>query len=252
MHEFNLVNEYMFSRLGVNPTNICENVVIVETDRRLCREMSYGFIHMIWIVEFYSGLRIASIPLNVSDYIKSYLQENITNSDITANSFVLPLKKLADEEAKRLFNKESCRCFTDLVFACNSRTIALNNSNVKTYRLTDRTIECAADIGFPDHCLPDGIIYGVIEDNKIVSLAHAHKTGKYENIVADIGVETSKRYRKRGYAKECVHSVAKHIINNNGESVYKCSPENIASIKTALTVGYEPYGKSLIFSVVPE
>ena len=107
-------------------------------------------------------------------------------------------------------------------------------------------------MNFPDHCIPDGVIYSVIKDNKIVSLAHAHKTGEYQDIVADIGVDTSKNYRRKGYAWECVNSVARHYINNGGESIYTCSPDNIASIHTAISAGYINIGKSLAFTVIPD
>lgn len=251
MVEFNLVNEYVLSRLGAKNKVVDNRFTIVETERRSKCEMSYGFIHMIWIIQFNDGSVIASIPLNVSEEIKSFLLENNNKIDIMNESFILTMKKLTDREANKLYSKDSCRCFSDVVFACNSRSMAKVNTSVTTVRLTDKNIECCNDIGFPDHCLPDGIIYGVIESNKIVSLAHAHKTGEYQDIVADIGVETSIDYRHRGFARECVNSVARHVINNGGESIYKCSPDNVASIHTALSSGYKPYGKSLIFSVVP-
>jgi len=107
-------------------------------------------------------------------------------------------------------------------------------------------------LGVPEHCLPNGVVYGVVEGNKIVSFAYAHITGEYQDIVADIGAETSKDFRRKGYARECVNAVARHVIQNGGESVYKCSLDNAGSIHTALSAGYKAYGKSLIFSVIPE
>jgi len=250
MSEFMLVREYLLSRLGA--TDACNGLTIIESERRHRCEMSYGYVHLIWIIDFGDGSVVVSVPVNSAEDIKLFIRNNIEKIGITDDLFISPLKKLADSEAKRLFNKESCRCFSDLVFACDDKTIARSNANVKTERLIDKRFECSEDIGFPDHCLPNGIVYGVIENDKIVSLAHAHKTGEYQDIVADIGVETSKDFRKRGYARESVNSVARHVINNGGESVYKCSPTNTASIHTALSAGYKTYGKSLIFSVVPE
>jgi len=214
--------------------------------------MSYGYVHLIWIVNFNDGFTAASVPISAAEEIKSFIRGNAQNVDIINDAFITPLQKLAVGEAERLFNKQTCRCFSDLIFACNDRTIAPYNTEVTAERLVDKRYECGGDINFPDHCIPNGIAYGVIENDKIVSVAYAHKTGEYQDIVADIGVETSKDFRRKGYARECVNSVARHVINKGGESVYKCSPANTASIHTALSAGYKPYGKSLIFSVTPD
>ena len=249
MGKYQLVREYLLSRLGIH--NVNGTLTIVESERRHRCEMSYGFIHMIWIVDFADGSVATSVPVNASEAVKSFICNTIGKTDITDDLFISSLKELADDEAKRLYHKESCRYFSDLVFACDAESIAPSNPNVVTERIIDRRYACADDINFPDHCLPDGIVYGVIENNKIVSVAYAHQTGEYQDIVADIGVETSKDFRKKGYARECVNSVARHVIQHGGESVYKCSPTNTASIHTALSAGYVPYGKSVIFSVDP-
>ena len=180
------------------------------------------------------------------------MYENINKYDFTNDSFISQLKDLADIEARRLFGKESCGCAHNLFFACNAKTIAHSNQKIKTVKIIDNSTECCDDVNFPKHCLPDGVIYGVIENNKIVSLAHAHQTGEYQETVADIGVDTSKDYRRKGYARECVNSVARHYIQKGGESVYTCSPGNIASINTALAAGYKPFAKSLSFTVSTE
>ena len=175
MNKFRLVDEYMLSRLGAQ--NIKKGLKIIETEKRHNCEMSYGYISMLWIVKFTDGSVIASVPLNVSEKIKSFLFDNIEKYDITDDLFISPLRELADIEAQNLFNKSPCRCFSSLIFACNSETVSPINKDVKTVKIIDRSFECYDDIHFPDHCLPNGIIYAVIENNKIVSLAHAHKTG---------------------------------------------------------------------------
>ena len=250
MNEFKLVNDYMLFRLGA--TEMSREFKIVETERRHKRESSYGYVHMIWIVKFADDSVIASIPLNTSEKVKSFLCENINQYDIYDNFFVSQLKDLADFESKRIFGKESCGYTPSSIFACNSNTIASANENINVMRITDNSFECCDDIHFPDHCLPNGIIYSVVENNRIVSLAHAHKTGEYQDIVADIGVDTSIDYRRKGYARECVKFVARHFIEKGGESVYSCSPDNIASVNTALAAGYKPFGKSIAFTVIPE
>jgi len=248
MSEFRLVREYLLSRLGAE--SLGGGLTIVETQRRQRCEMSYGYVHMIWIADFADGTVIASLPSGVSGEIKAFLRDRLEREvDITDDAFISPLKDLAHGEAKRLFGQKSCRCFSDLMFACDAETLVPAHPGVTPERIVDDRFQCRKDIHYPGHCLPDGVVYAVTAKDKIVSVAYAHRTGEYQDIVADIGVETSKRYKKRGYARACVNAVARHVIQNGGESLYKCAPTNAASIRTALSAGYRPYGKSLIFSV---
>jgi len=228
MSEFRLVREYLLSRLGAQAVG--DRLTIVESERRLHCEMSYGYIHMIWIAAF-DNCVIASLPPNADKAIKSYLQANLGEIDITDDSFIARLKSLVNSDA---------RCFSDLMFACDAETLALSRPDVMPTRIVDNRFKCCKDIHFPGHCLPDGIVYAVTQKDKIVSVAYAHRTGEYQDIVADIGVETSKRFRRKGYARACVNAVARYVIENGGESLYKCSPTNAASIRTALSAGYRP------------
>ena len=69
-----------------------------------------------------------------------------------------------------------------------------------------------------------------------------------EDAVADMGVTTASAYRRRGYAKTTVSAVVEHITHNGGEARYGCRPNNAASIATALSVGFVPFGQSLVLS----
>ena len=247
MKKFGLVSDYLFSFLDAKETT--SKLTIVETEKRHSCMPSYGMIHMFYIVKFSDDYTIASVPLNTSERVKSFLHENVSKYDIDDSLFVSTLKDLANEEAKKQFGKELKGHWNSLIFACNAETIKNPNPNIRAIRITDNRYECSDDVNFPDHCIPNGIVYSVVEDKKIVSLAHAHKTGDYQDIVADIGVDTANGYRKKGYARECVNAVARHVIERGGESVYICSPNNIASINTALSAGYKPFGKVLIFTV---
>jgi len=234
------VREYLLSRLDAKDAG--NGVTIVESERRQRCEMSYGSIHMVWIAAF-GNCVIASLPPNADEAIKSFLQANLGKADIADKAFIAGLKSLVNSEA---------RCYSDLMFACDAESLAPANPDVTPERIIDDRFTCCKDIYYPGHCLPDGVVYAMIDKEKILSVAYAHQTGEYQDIVADIGVETSKHYRRKGYARACVNAVARHVIENGGESLYKCSPENAASIRTALSAGYKPYGKSLIFSVKPE
>ena len=253
MPNYPLTREYLSSRLDTADSG--EAVTIAESERRLRCEPSYGFVHLIWIIALADGTRAASLPVDAAPKLKAFLRDALPAADITSKVFIRRMKKYAKAEAKRLFGKKQFRkrrfrCYSDLMFACDAATLAPENTNVRPQRITE-VLPCSEDIHLPARLLPDGIVYGIINDNTIVSIAYAHQTGEYRHLVADIGVETSKQQRKKGYARACVRAVAQQAIDGGGESLYKCSPENTASIHTAQSAGYQPYGKSLIFSVAP-
>lgn len=60
--------------------------------------MSYGYVHMIWIVNFANGSVVASIPVKAAENITSFIYDNIRKIDITDDLFISPLKILADME----------------------------------------------------------------------------------------------------------------------------------------------------------
>ena len=76
-------------------------------------------------------------------------------------------------------------------------------------------------------------------------MAYAHRTGLMEDQVADLGVETAEHYRRRGYAQTVVSAVVAELAHGGGEAIYACSPGNLASVATALSVGFAPYATAL-------
>ncbi len=86
----------------------------------------------------------------------------------------------------------------------------------------------------------------MIEDGLVVSVAYAHRAEMMEDRVADIGVETSPVYRRRGYARAVVSAVIGEIAQRGGQALYGCSPDNAASIATALSCGCALHASSRV------
>lgn len=245
---FDYIDRYLFSRLGIeNPSQINKPMSIVLSNRRTKRELSYGFIHAAWIVVLKNNTIIISLPSDIEKDILDKIQQLAI--DIEDNHIVSNLKTLLDLYAAKTYNKPIDSVFSDYMFACNKDTVSITKQDITAVRIKDDHIPAADGLCLPAHCFPDGIVYGVVIDNTVVSVAYAHRTGEYQDSVADIGVETAIQYRKRGYARECVIAVANHVIQKGGQAVYKCAPENFASIATAKSAGFIEYGRSLIFAV---
>lgn len=252
MSPFVLVDKYMYSRLGILEEECKRGILnIIESDRRTKKEMSYGYLHFLWWVEFADGTTIISVPPKCKEPVEDFLAKR-SSSEITDKQFGIELKEFVDGLAQKRFGKEISTCFRDVMFACCNQTFKSAGTGVETVQIIDGSIPAAQGIVLPQHCMPDGIAYGAVVENRIVSTAYAHRTGEYENVVADIGVETAPEYRKQGYGKAVVSAVTKHMLMNAGEALYKCDPANIASRATAQSVGFVPYGKSLILAIKGE
>lgn len=85
----------------------------------------------------------------------------------------------------------------------------------------------------------------VLEGPLVVAVAYAHRTGLMEDQVADVGVETAPAFRRRGYATLAVAALVNAMAQKGGETLYGCAPANLASHRTALKVGFAPYGVAL-------
>lgn len=93
--------------------------------------------------------------------------------------------------------------------------------------------------------LAEGCIgFGALENGKIVSVAMTHSEPEER---AEIGVETVKAYRGKGYASACLAALTSELRNLGCTSEYRCFEDNQASIRTAEKAGYTPQGKYYYF-----
>jgi len=140
--------------------------------------------------------------------------------------------------------------WADLCFACNA-SLLRPHSHDACERLVDDRIPPAEGLRLPEHCFPDGIVYGIVVDGEVASYAFAHPGGPMEAQAPDLGVVTAPAHRRRGYARAVVSAVVEHITGNGGEARYVCRPDNAASIATAKAVGFVPHDASLVIAAGP-
>jgi len=245
---FPLVDQYMSIRLGGDLSELPPGqVTVVESSRRVQREESYGFILALWWVWLADGRSLASAPLGAGPELAEILAAARGREALDNAMLVEQLKGPVNRALRQARLKEINRTFRDLLFACNA-SLLQQRIHGDCRRLTDDSVPPAEEVRLPTHCFPDGIVYGVVADGRVVSYAYAHRAGVMEDRVADLGVFTAPPYRRRGCAAACVSAVVAEIARNGGEAYYTCRPDNHASTATARSVGFVPYGASLIFS----
>lgn len=253
--QFLLVDTFHGIRMGVDLSGLRPgSVTVVESPRRLQREKGYGYIRALWCLWLEDGRSAVSVPPGTRDDVRE-IAENIRGigRNIRAPERILDpalaerLKEPVNTALRAAGLGEVDRVLPDLCFACDASSLR-RHSFGDCIRLTDESIPPAEGLGLPMHCFPDGVAYGVVSDGKVVSVASSHRTGVMEDLVADSGVETARAHRRRGYAKTAVSALVGHFTQAGGEARYGCSPGNLASIATARTVGFVPYGTSLVLS----
>lgn len=161
------------------------------------------------------------------------------------------------------------RVIRALVFACDGSLLRRHHHG-DCRRLSDESIPAAEGLSLPKHCFPDGVVYGVITDGqgdlnasshvglssgpdaRVVSVAYAHRIGPMEARLADPAIETAPAYRRRGYAQTALSAVVDDYVRRGGEAKYDCSPDNLASAATARSVGFVPYGRTLVLAAADE
>ena len=242
------VNRYTGIRVGLDFEGVRPGEIrIVETRRRLTAEQSYGFVHGLWWHWLADGCVVVSVPPGAGNAVQAVLGDLSDEESIFDDRLAEALKAPVDQALLGAGMPAIDRVFRDLVFACNQELV--NHHPLPTCRrLLDESIPAAEGLRLPTHCFPDGVVFGMVHERQVVSVAYAHRVGVLEDVVADVGVETAVSHRQRGYAKVVVSALVAHFTDLGGEARYACSPSNEASIATAKSAGFIPYGKSLILS----
>lgn len=247
-HTFPLVDQYTGIHMDVGLSALGPGrVEVVETSRRLRKEQSYGFIHALWWIWLMDGRSAVSVPPGAGETLTAIVAEARTAEDLRDPDIAERLKPPVNDVLCRAGLAEADRVLRSLSFACNASLLRRHRYG-HCRRLTDDSIPPAEGLSLPDHCFPDGIVYGVVADGAVVSVAFAHRSGCMEDQIADLGVETAPAHRRRGYAKTVVSAVVEHVTRGGGEARYACNPGNEASIATARSVGFVPYAIALVLS----
>jgi ribosomal protein S18 acetylase RimI-like enzyme len=245
---FPFVDQYIGILLDVDLSRLTPGrVLAVESQRRIRREQSYGFIHALWWVWLADGRSAASVPPGAGHAVAGLVEHVRAAEGLFDPALIERLKHPVNEALKSAGLGQTDRVLSDVCFACNGRFLR-RHAHGDCRRLTDESIPPAEGLKLPTHCFPDGVAYGVVVEGRVVSLAHAHRPGVMEDRVADIGVATAPAYRRRGYAQTAVCAVVEHTTRSGGEARYGCRPDNHASVATARSVGCVPYGTSVVLS----
>lgn len=244
--EFPLVSEYLGRRMGAALTELPRfGTLIVETPRRLRRERSYGYVRALWWARLADGRSVVSVPPGAAEAIRPLTAAVTGPHGLWDAELADRLRPPIDAVLRGAGCPPTNRVLYGRQFACNAALLRRHRCG-DCRRLLDESIPPAEGLTLPVHCFPDGVVYGVVADGMVVSVAHAHRSGLMEDRVADLGVPgTAVPYRMNGYGKTVASAVVAHVAKAGGEALWSCAPDNAAAVATAASVGFRPYSVSL-------
>jgi hypothetical protein len=220
----------------------------VETNRRERREPSFVFARVFWWFRFTDEYPVISAPFGTKASISKWLSGKHDLKRIPSDTEADELMEIINADGNRREKLRATRKYWHKVYLCDGNSMRTNiavQPPASLVRIEKHDLRYENTINAPEHCIPDGVAFGICVDDQIVSVAIAHRTELMEDIIADLGAETAERYRRRGYARAAVHAVTNHYTSEGGEAWYECSPNNKASQATALSVGYRQLAESL-------
>ncbi|MBA7643457.1 hypothetical protein ES703_51183 [subsurface metagenome] len=245
---FRLVEYYLGIRMGLDLATISPGEpAVVETTLRLRRETGYGYIRACWWFKLKDGRSGISVPPGTAEEVRKIVQYVSDHDRLSEPAFAEKLKTPVNAALLDAGLREVDRRILDVNFACDAMHLRRHNCG-DCQRLTDESIPPAGDMRLPTQCFSDGVVFGVIGNGQVVSMAFAHRTGTMEDCVADLAVGTVPPHRRKGYAKTVLSALVGYFTDRGGQAIYNCSPENHASIATAHSAGFVPFGRSLILS----
>lgn len=247
---FPLVERYLGIRMGVDFTALEPGrLTIAESPRRLRPPAiaGRGYVRALWWLWLEDGRAVASVPPGAGEDVRRILEGRPSGEMIHDEQIAGALSRAANSRLRWAGVEEVDSVRRDVCFACNS-SLLKRHRHGDCRRLTDESAPPAEGLKLPSHCFPRGIVYGVVVAGLVVSNAFAHRPGVMEGRVADLGVTTAEGHRRRGYAQTVVSAVVEHVTRRGGEAYYVCAPDNDASMATARSVGFVPFGRGLVLS----
>jgi RimJ/RimL family protein N-acetyltransferase len=153
-------------------------------------------------------------------------------TDVSKNIKYIYKNKIENSLNTTILNNNHAKLF--LEFFIKNHPNGKDYSWVKDYFL---------DISSKSYC------YGIIVDNKLVSVTDAPDMPFMQESVQEIGIATLKEYRGKGYAKAVCISLLNELIAKNICPLWSTDENNISSDRLAKSIGFEKLADVLTINI---
>jgi GNAT superfamily N-acetyltransferase len=246
-----IVDQYFSVYLGYPISQVREGQVIsVSCKRRLKPGIGWGYTVTI-LVHISRQRAIISVRPDLFEALKKVLAEGVTPTELYTLEWRKKIGSLIGSEEIgtlthvlycspkywRLFRVHGCRRLED------SDVESFVKLKLDLYPECDP--ECLArDI---QRNIKDGIAFGVFQEGKLISVSEAPDIGHMQDLIEEVGVDTHPKYRRRGYGKAVISAMTKAILDIGRIPIYRCDPQNEASVRLAKAIGYKKYADIIEF-----
>lgn len=218
---------------------------IAASDRRCQREMGYASVFAVWIL--IAGNRCAMS-------VQHPLLELVPQLDLEKYRSLGFHESLA-RKASDVLGRELAISRSP-IFCCTPETFRAQRLH-PCRRIVANDLPSlrgiVGDYHGLDGSIREGTCFAAMHNEKPVSVSGTHAVPHLTHAIADMNVPgTLEAYRGQGFGKTAVSSTTEAALAQGKIPVYVTSDSNMASIKTARSVGYLDYGWQLKLSYCPE
>lgn len=207
-------------RLSDHPFENDETVIAVFCDDQGNYQIQCAEILPDFITEFIAKFD-SVLSREAREFATAYAQTHITEFGALIS---------ADDSGKIIAD---CVFQPDKCSSDSKLAVLLDGSELYPTELED--IKLGAQNGY--------ICYGVVENNMVLSAAYTFTSEEDIDGEVEIGVETVKKHRGKGYASDCVCTLAKHLNSKSISTYYSYYEDNTASKKLAEKCGFECFSR---------
>jgi hypothetical protein len=216
-------------------------IAVAGSSRRYAPEPHYENVFVLWLVA--SGNRCA---ISVQKELVWPVQQVTSGFDVEGLTGVAGRALLAQTVARLLNAEERVSTGSGPILYCTSGSVRVWNVHpcrpLAPADLPEATA-CGLYGTYLEPSVADHTCYVALDGPRPVSLSGTLPAAHMAAEIADVLVQgTLETHRRQGYAKTAVSHTTKAILDTNRIPVYITSDRNKASVATAKSVGYEPYG----------
>ena len=227
-------------------------IQVVGSDRRYRREMGYGVVHILWL--FVSkGRCLISLQYQMVRPMLEIVKRIKDPEEFRSHKFdqeILQMCSLALAQEQKLSISRGPKYY------CSRAN--LNFSPDPNVRLIaeENLPEVLTAFGNGELSLPDTVSekrsFAYYFEGRPVAYCSNLPLGHMQEEVAAVGgVFTLASVRRRGFAKAVVSATTNAVLKSGRVPIYGTSDDNVASKRTALSVGYKEYAWNLSVRYVP-
>jgi hypothetical protein len=216
---------------------------IIASERRKRREVGYGPVFAVWMISTLDRC-VVSVQDGLQDRIPGALrgwQVGQPPNDSLRHKLITLVSETTGEQV-------SVTTASGPIYYCEQPSLRLHQLHPCRAIRADDT-EHLKEVGLDTSALTDstreGSCWAAFSGELPVSLAYTAQIGHMADHVGDLAVETLDGYRMQGYAKTAVSHSTAFLLGRGKIPIYSTSDWNLASARTAATVGFLPYGWQL-------